>query len=86
MTDANGQMRDTFEILSDIGEIWDTLSKDNKSALAEAIAGKHQLNVFTAMMNNWQQAKKYLNEVNNGDAVGVSLREKQHSPYVEKSA
>ena len=39
MTDANGQMRDTFEILSDIGEIWDTLSKDNKSALAEAIAG-----------------------------------------------
>ena len=39
MTDANGQMRDTFEILSDIGKIWDTLSKDNKSALAEAIAG-----------------------------------------------
>ena len=38
------------------------------------------------MMNNWKQAQKYLSEVNNGDAVGVSLREKQHSPYVEKSA
>ena len=26
-------------------------------------------------MNNWKQAQKYLNEVNNGDAMGVSLRE-----------
>ena len=47
---------------------------------------KNQLNVFTAIMSNWSQAEKFMKEYENGDTFGASMKEKQHSPYVQKCA
>ena len=38
--DANGQVRDFYDIMGDIAGMWDKLDKKSKSSLAEAIAGK----------------------------------------------
>jgi hypothetical protein len=37
-------------------------------------------------MSNWSQAQKFLSEYDAGKTIGSSMKEKQHSPYVEKSA
>ena len=86
MHDSNGQVRDFYDIMGDIAGMWDKLDKKSKSSVAEAIAGKNQLNVFTAIMSNWSQAQKFLSEYDAGKTIGSSMKEKQHSPYVEKSA
>ena len=86
MHDSNGQVRDFYDIMGDIAGMWDKLDKKSKSSVAEAIAGKNQLNVFTAIMSNWSQAEKFMKEYENGDTFGSSMKEKQHSPYVQKCA
>lgn len=84
--DSTGQVKDFYTIMDEISKKWDSLSKKDKSALSEAVAGKNQLNVFTAIMSNWSQAQKFLSEYDAGKTIGSSMKEKQHSPYVEKSA
>lgn len=39
MTDENGQLRDTFDVLKDLSEIWDTLSTNQKQYFAQESAG-----------------------------------------------
>lgn len=38
--DSNGELRDMDDVLSDIGERWSTLNKDEQVALAQGVAGK----------------------------------------------
>ena len=86
MTDANGQIRDTYEIMDEIGSKWDDLTKKQRTSIGEAVAGKQNINTFNAIMNNWKQAQKYYQQFKDGMTVGSAEKEKQHSPYVEKSA
>ena len=51
LTDANGEFRSTYDVLKDIGEVWDTLNSKQQAMLAEEIAGKHRANVFTSNKN-----------------------------------
>lgn len=51
LTDANGEFRSTYDVLKDIGEVWDTLDSKQQAMLAEEIAGKHRANVFTSNKN-----------------------------------
>ena len=51
--DANGQMRDMDNILSDLGEQWQFLNKDQQIALAQSVAGIRQYNQFIGLMDNW---------------------------------
>ena len=39
MADENGQLRDTFDVLKDLSEIWDTLSTNQKQYFAQESAG-----------------------------------------------
>ncbi len=43
LKDPNNEFRSTFDILKDIGEVWDDLSDVDKATLAEDIAGKHRV-------------------------------------------
>lgn len=40
ITDANGEFRETYEIISDIAAIWDKLDINSQAALTEKLAGK----------------------------------------------
>lgn len=40
ITDANGEFRETYEIISDIAAIWDKLDTNSQAALTEKLAGK----------------------------------------------
>ena len=78
--DSKGQVRDMTDIMDELGSKWDTLSKKDRLAIGEAIAGKTQLNVLTGLMNNWKKVKQFQDEYNQGMMVGSA--EKENERYV----
>lgn len=80
--DANGGLREMDDILSDLGEKWNSfdaegnplISKDTKVALAQTVAGVRQYTQLIALMDNWDFMKENLETARN--ATGT-LNEQQ---------
>lgn len=51
--DAEGNLRDMDDILNDIGATWNNISRDQKVALAQTVAGVRQYSQFMALFDNW---------------------------------
>lgn len=73
----NGEIMSSFEVLTKLSEKWDTFNDSTKAGLSEAIAGKYQYNVFNAMMQNFDQAQRYVEEFNEGYTLGSAERENE---------
>ena len=58
--DSNGDMRKMDDILSDMASKWETLSKDQQTALAQTVAGVRQYTQLIALMDNWDFMKQNL--------------------------
>lgn len=56
LTDANGELRNTYDIVSDIAEVWDQMSANQQAALAETLAGTRQQNIFYSLVQNFDEA------------------------------
>ena len=70
--DANGNLKDMDQILSEIGERWtqvgeNALKQDEKVALAQTVAGVRQYNQFMALFDNWEFMKENLNTAQMSD-------------------
>lgn len=59
--DANGNLRDTGEVIEEIGGKWGTLSREQQIYLARTMAGQRQYNNLLALFENWG---KYTDLVN----------------------
>lgn len=53
---ATGDMKSTFQIMSDLKDDWDRMTNAEKQAIAITYAGKTQFEVFAAAMNNFDTA------------------------------
>ena len=51
--DTSGELRSMDAILNDLGEKWQTLSKDTQVALAQVVGGVRQYNQIISLMDNW---------------------------------
>ena len=51
--DTSGELRSMNAILNDLGEKWQTLSKDTQVALAQVVGGVRQYNQIISLMDNW---------------------------------
>lgn len=49
--DAEGKMNDVGDIMEELMDVWGTLDKTQKNAIATTLAGKYQLSRFEALMN-----------------------------------
>ena len=58
--DANGELKNMDIILSELGEKWQTLGKDEQVALAQTVAGQRQYAQLVALMDSWDIFKKNL--------------------------
>lgn len=58
ITDANGQLRSTYDIMRDIAGIWDQLDSNKQANLLETLAGKTRASDVAALLRNWQQVEK----------------------------
>lgn len=51
-------MKNTYQVLSEIAGGWDNMTNSEKSALALSLAGKTQIDVFTSVLGNFDDAVK----------------------------
>lgn len=73
LTDANGNLRDTFDILDDIARVANDLktkSPNDYAALAETLAGTRMQNIFFSIVENWDEAKKAM-DLMDEDSLGA---------------
>lgn len=74
-TMANGQLRLSSDVLKDLAEKWNSLDTVAQSAIAEALAGKRQANILTALMGSWDTVEKMMQDY--ADGAGSALRENE---------
>ena len=65
---TTGQLRNVYDILDDVANVWDELDKNTREALAIEAAGIRQKNVFLSMMQNWEGVKDAVESAS--DSVG----------------
>ena len=58
--DTSGQLKDMDQILEETAEKWDSLGRDQQTALAKGVAGIRQYTQFVALMDNWDFMKDNL--------------------------
>lgn len=77
--DATGNLRSMDDILDDLGTKWQTLSKDQRTALAQTVGGTRQYTQLIALMDHWDKFKENLEITQNSEG---SLQ-KQADIYAE---
>lgn len=58
ITDANGELLSTYEILGNIANAWDELDTTQRAAIASTVAGTRQQAIFYSIMANWEEAEE----------------------------
>ena len=72
---SNGEMRSTYDIMNDLGKVWNDLNETEQTAIATTLAGKTQFEVFANVMKNWESATNATKTAM--DAQGSSMRENE---------
>ncbi len=80
LTDSNGKLKSTWQIMDQLGKQWDKLDSKDKNTAAQYAAGANHANIFQATMDNWKIARKAMKEAQ----AQVDLKDKDHgSAYQE---
>lgn len=79
--DTNGDLREMGDVITDIAEKWDDLSRGEKQALAIAAAGKQQYSRFIALFDNWDM---YTQALEDSKTASGELQ-KQQDIYIEST-
>lgn len=74
-TMVNGQLRLSSDVLKELAGKWNNLDTVAQSAIAEALAGKRQANVLSALMGSWETVEKMMTDY--ADGIGSALRENE---------
>ena len=74
MEDEN-TYKDIYKILKEISEVWDDLTDKQHAQLLDKLFGSRQVNVGSAILQNFSQAEKALSMISDGAADGSSMRE-----------
>lgn len=80
--DASGNLRDTGDVIEEIGGKWQTLSREQQIYLARTMAGQRQYNNLLALFENWGKYTDLLNV--SMDAQGTTMQ--KNSRYMDSLA
>lgn len=58
--DVSGELKSMDQILTETASKWETLNKDQQTALAQTVAGVRQYNQFVSLMDNWADFEENL--------------------------
>lgn len=59
--DANGKLRDTGQVIEQVGSRWQSLTKEQQVYLARTMAGQRQITQISALFENWSMYSDLLN-------------------------
>ena len=71
--DENKNLRDTGDVMTEIGNKWNTMSREQQIYLAQTMAGQRQMNNLIALFDHWDV---YTKELNTSLAANNELNEK----------
>lgn len=57
----NKTFKSTYQILDELAGKWKDLTDIQQASITEKLAGKNRANIFSSMMNNWQDAQDAMN-------------------------
>lgn len=73
--DVNGELRSTYAILSDYAKVFPTLTSEQRQYFGELAAGKRQVNVFNAIVDEMAIVDKAISQ--SIDSIGAAERENE---------
>lgn len=71
--DQNGELRSTYDIISDLAEVYPTLTSKEKQYLGELAAGNRQVKVLNSIVSNWNDVQQAVEAATN--SVGSADQE-----------
>ena len=77
--DANNQLRDTGDVIEEIGAKWQDLTREQQMNLAQTMAGTRQYNNLLSLFDNWDMYTQAMNT--SKEAAGTLQR--QQDIYME---
>lgn len=72
LTDTNGKLKSTWDVMDQLGKKWNTLSEQDKNTAAQYAAGANHANIFQATMDNWKTARQAMREAEAQQGLGSS--------------
>jgi len=75
MKDQEGNIRPAYDMLDDIAQKWQTLTDVQRASVAQQAAGVRQINVFYAMMQNWDKVSSNVIASQNSEGVAMQKQE-----------
>lgn len=60
--DTNGKLRDTGQVIEQIGSRWATLTRQQQISIGQIMGGQRQVNQIVSLFNNWETYSKLLND------------------------
>lgn len=69
------EYKSTYQIMSEIANVWYRLTDAEKAATIELLAGKTRANQVAALLNNWSQAEKALTTSLNSNGIAAKENE-----------
>ena len=66
---TSGEIKDMNQILDEMGDKWNDLSKDTQIALAQTVAGTRQYTQLVALMDNWDYFQENLGVANSASGT-----------------
>ena len=79
MKKANGELKNTYEILSELGGKWHDIDEEAQHQLVEGIAGKHRANVLASLLDNTEEMGKVFETAKNSEGSAM----KEQEAYME---
>lgn len=74
MLDEN-TFKSTYQIIDELGRVWDKISDIDQASLLEAIAGKRQSNIVAAALSNYERLDEILKI--SQQSAGSAMREQE---------
>lgn len=71
ITDANGQLLSTYDILGKVAGQWENFNRNEQAAIATMLAGTRQQAAFYSIMQNWGDAQEIV--AKEGEASGALM-------------
>lgn len=71
--DQNGELRSTYDILSDLAEVYPSLTTKERQYLGELAAGNRQVKVLNSIVTNWEDVEQAVAAAS--DSVGSAAQE-----------
>lgn len=73
--EQTGQIKSTYEIMKELSAVWDDLNKNEQTMLLNVLAGKQRADVAAAMLTNWKEVDKAIQDASN--SMGSAVKEQE---------